>query len=108
MLALFAGEAALLGLAGAVIGIPVGLGLALIGLEPMRSILNDVFTNLNVNRVDITPQLIAIAIAAGVTATVGAALVPAIQASRESPADAVRRVAKAPRAGIWYSCSARC
>jgi putative ABC transport system permease protein len=96
VLALFAGEAALLGLAGAVVGIPLGLGLALAGLEPMRSVLNDVFTNLNVKRVEVTPQLILIAVVAGVAATVGAALQPAIQASRENPADAVRRVAKAP------------
>jgi putative ABC transport system permease protein len=96
VLGLFAGEAALLGLAGAAVGIPLGLGLAMIGLEPMRSVLNDVFTNLNVHRIEVTPQLIAIAVAAGITATVAAALVPAIQASRENPADAVRRVAKAP------------
>jgi putative ABC transport system permease protein len=96
VLGLFAGEAALLGLAGAVVGVPLGLGLALVGLEPMRSVLNDVFTNLHVRRLDITPQLIAIALIAGIVTTVTAALVPAIQAAREKPADAVRRVPKAP------------
>src|SRR5205823_6533028 len=89
VLALFAGEAALLGLLGALVGIPLGLGLAYLGLEPMRSVLNDIFTNLNVNRVEITPELFAIALAAGVAATVGASLQPAYQASRENPADAV-------------------
>jgi putative ABC transport system permease protein len=96
VLGLFAGEAALLGLAGGVIGIPFGLALAMIGLEPMRSVLNDVFTNLNVHRIEITPRLIGIALLAGIATTVAAALVPAYQAARENPADAVRRVPKAP------------
>jgi putative ABC transport system permease protein len=96
VLALFAGEAALLGLAGAVIGIPFGLGLAYLGLQPMQAILVDIFNNLHAHQVEIGPQLILIALAAGVTATVAAALVPAIQASQENPAEAVRRVPKAP------------
>jgi putative ABC transport system permease protein len=94
VLALFAGEAALLGLAGAVLGIPLGLGLAYLGLQPMQTVLNDIFTNIDARRIEVTPQLIAIALVTGVLTTVGAALLPAIQASQENPAEAVRRVAK--------------
>lgn len=96
VLGLFAGEAAMLGLAGALIGIPLGIGLATLGLQPVHAILNDVFTGLDVRAVDVTPQLVLLALAAGIVTTVAAALVPAIQASQENPADAVRRVAKAP------------
>ncbi len=95
VLVLFAGEAALLGLAGALAGIPLGLGLALLGLEPMRGILNNVFANLSVRRPNVSLELILSALAAGIITTVAASLVPAIQASRENPADAVRRVPKA-------------
>jgi putative ABC transport system permease protein len=96
VLALFAGEAAALGLAGAVMGIPLGLGLAGFLLGPMQRVLNDVFTNIDVRTVEITPQLILMSLAAGIAAALAAALVPAIQASRENPAEAVRRVAHAP------------
>ncbi len=93
---LFAGEAALLGLAGAVLGIPCGVGLAQFGLAPMHAILNDVFVGLDVRAVELTPRIVLTALVAGLLAAVGAALLPAIQAAREDPADAVRRAAKAP------------
>jgi putative ABC transport system permease protein len=96
ILALFAGEAALLGLTGAVLGIPAGIGLADLGLRPMHAILNDVFTGLDVRAVEVTPQIVLLALAAGIVTTVGAALWPAVQASRENPAEAVRRVSRAP------------
>jgi putative ABC transport system permease protein len=99
VLALFAGEAALLGLTGALAGIPLGVGLAYLGLEPLRSVLNDVFTNLNVRRVDVSPTFIFLALAAGLATTMGASLLPALQAARENPADAVRRIPKAPTSG---------
>jgi putative ABC transport system permease protein len=96
VLALFAGEATMLGLAGAAIGIPLGIGLAHLGLAPMQAILNDLFTNLAVRKPDVSTELILFAVAAGVVTTVGAALVPAISASNENPAQAVRRVPKPP------------
>src|SRR5262249_26369669 len=40
---LFAGEAALLGLAGGVIGVPFGLGIAYLALEPMKDVVNQIF-----------------------------------------------------------------
>jgi putative ABC transport system permease protein len=94
VIALFAGEATMLGLAGAALGIPLGIGLAYLGLQPMQAILNDLFTNLSVRQVDVTPQLLVFAVAAGIVTTVGAALLPAVQASNENPAEAVRRVPK--------------
>jgi putative ABC transport system permease protein len=96
IIALFAGEAALLGLTGALLGIPLGIGLATLGLQPVHAILDDVFTGLDVRGVDVTLDTVLLALAAGIATTVGAALWPAIQAAQENPADAVRRVAKAP------------
>ena len=40
---LFAGEAAALGLTGSLIGIPLGIGLAYLGLQPMQQILREIF-----------------------------------------------------------------
>ena len=93
---LFAGEAALLGLAGSLLGIPLGVGLAKLGLAPMQDILKDFFGSLNAREVELPLWLIASALFIGISSSVTAALVPAFQASRENPAEAVRRVLKAP------------
>jgi putative ABC transport system permease protein len=89
---LFAGEAALLGLAGGLLGIPLGIGLAYLGLQPAQSILSDLFGSVDMRPVAVTPLLLLLALAAGVVSAVGAALVPAVQASQERPADALRRI----------------
>lgn len=96
---LFAGEAAALGLAGSLIGIPLGIGLAYLGLQPMQGVLRDIFMDIEANQVEVGFGLMALALAAGVVTAVAAALVPAISASKENPAEAVRQVAKAP---TWH------
>lgn len=93
---LFGGEAALLGLAGSGLGIPLGIGLAYAGLQPVQSILSDIFFTLSANQVEINPSLIFTAVCAGLFTAVAAALVPAISASRENPAEAVSRVVRVP------------
>lgn len=93
---LFAGEAALLGLIGSLLGIPLGLGLALVGLEPMQGILREIFGNMDARSVDVSPLMVASALAAGILTAVVAAIIPAVQASRENPADAVRRMPTHP------------
>jgi putative ABC transport system permease protein len=91
---LFVGEAALLGLAGSLLGLPLGYGLAWLALAPVRQALSDVFMPLGQTGIAADPQLMALAALAGVATAVGAALGPAVRAAEEQPADAVRR---APR-----------
>jgi putative ABC transport system permease protein len=88
---LFLGEAGLLGLAGALLGVPAGVGLAHLGLDPMRGVLSDLFIALETSQVVITPETIVLASLAGILTALVAALVPAVRAAQEQPADAVRR-----------------
>src|SRR5262249_37295163 len=89
---LFVGEAALLGLAGSLLGLPLGYLQAWAALGPMGARLTDGLAPLEPAPIAVAPLTLLIAIAAGVATTVLAALVPAAQASMEEPADAVRRV----------------
>jgi putative ABC transport system permease protein len=93
---LFAGEAAILGLAGSLLGIPLGIGFAYLALKPVRGVLQEIFFSIDARQVEIDALLVGIALFAGVATAVIAALVPAIQASREKPAEAVRRMPVAP------------
>ena len=94
---LFAGEAAILGLVGSLLGIPLGIGCAYLALQPVRGVFREIFFNIDASHIVIDGWLFLIALVAGVTTAVGAALVPAVQASREKPAEAVRREQAAPR-----------
>src|SRR5262249_19691077 len=93
---LFSGEAMLLGLAGSALGIPLGLVLAHLGLGPVQTILSVIFYSIDARQVEITTELIATAMLAGTATAMLAALAPAIVASRENPAEAVRRMTKPP------------
>jgi putative ABC transport system permease protein len=93
---LFAGEALLLGLAGAVVGVPLGLGLAYLALEPMKEVISQIFRALEANRVEWTVDTVLIAAGAGMVTALLASLVPAFRASWEEPAVAVRRVPETP------------
>lgn len=90
--ALFAGESILLGIVGAVLGVPLGLGLAQISLGPIRGAMSDVFLPLESVQLPITMANIVTSVLAGVVVALLAGLIPAIQAAREEPADTVRRV----------------
>jgi putative ABC transport system permease protein len=92
---LFAGEAAILGLTGSLLGIPLGIGLAYLGLQPVQEILRDIFFNIEANQVEVSTTLLVVALLAGVITAVAAALLPALLASLETPAEAVRRLSKA-------------
>lgn len=89
---LFAGEAALLGLVGSLLGIPLGLGLAHLALQPVQDVLRDIFMPLDAQQVDVSLTVVVLAISAGICTAVAAALVPALTASSEKPAEAVRRI----------------
>jgi putative ABC transport system permease protein len=93
---LFAGEAGLLGLVGSLLGAPLGLALASFALGPMQAVLSDVFLPMEVRQLEVTPANLLGALAAGVVTALLAALVPAMQAAAEEPADAVRRVPQIP------------
>jgi putative ABC transport system permease protein len=90
--ALFAGEAALLGLAGSALGIPLGLGLASICLGPIQQLLSDIFLPIESRQIHIAWWTVLLALGAGVATSLLAALMPALSAAAEEPADAVRRV----------------
>lgn len=94
--ALFVGEACLLGLVGAVVGVPLGVGLAQLGLGPMQRVFRDLFMDLDAREVVVTAGTVLAACAGGMATAVLAALVPAVRASAEEPADAVRRIPSRP------------
>jgi putative ABC transport system permease protein len=93
---LFAGEAALLGLVGAAIGVPLGLGLAYLALEPAKEVIGQVFRVMQANRVEWTLETVVLAAGAGIVTATLAALVPVFRASAEEPAVAVRRIPPTP------------
>lgn len=93
---LFAGEACVLGAVGAALGIPLGMGLAKLGLRPMQDAIGDIFASADLQQIHMSWELAALAFAVGILSAVIASLVPAIQASQEKPAEAVRRVPKEP------------
>jgi putative ABC transport system permease protein len=99
---LFAGEAAVLGLAGSLLGIPLGIGLANLVLQPVQGTLADIFGNLDAPHVEVGRGLLLLALLAGVLTAVAAAVVPAFMAARERPAEAVRRIPVAPTWGHHF------
>jgi putative ABC transport system permease protein len=95
---LFAGEAAVLGLAGSLLGIPLGIGLAR-ALQPLvQAVLENIFQTVKAQRIEASPAMLLMAVLAGLTTAVAACLLPAVAASKENPAEAVRQV---PRLHTW-------
>lgn len=97
---LFAIAAAILGFLGAILGVPLGILLAEITLSQFKSELVSMFLNPEVNPARLTWENAALAVLAGVTTAVFAALVPAIQAASDDPAHVVRRSAGGAK-GVW-------
>ncbi|MFN4261558.1 MAG: FtsX-like permease family protein [Gemmataceae bacterium] len=95
---LFAGEAVLLGLVGAMIGLPIGAGLAYVALGPIQQTLSDVLVVLHGSEMRLTAYDFALAAGAGLSVALLASLVPALRAAADEPADAVRR---APGSHNW-------
>lgn len=89
---LFLGEAALLGLVGSGLGLPLGWGLAWVTLWPLLRFLSEVFVPMGGLSLHLPPSLMGVALLAGVCTAMLAALIPALQAAAEEPAAAVRRV----------------
>ena len=97
---LFGMAAAVLGLLGAAVGLPLGIALARTILWQFRTELGAMFLNPEVDPGSPTVATLFLAAAAGIGTAVFAALIPAIQAAGEDPADAVRRVPGAV-GGVW-------
>src|SRR5439155_9187153 len=79
--ALFAGEAGLLGLAGALGGVPLGAALANLGLGFIEQVLSDIFVPLKARPPTVTLFIFVGAVLAGLLTSLLAALVPAIHAA---------------------------
>jgi putative ABC transport system permease protein len=88
---LFAGEAVLLGLAGSLLGVPLGIGLASLTLGPIAKTLSDILIPMEATQVVVTPATLVAAVLAGAATALLAALVPSLEAAFGQPADAVRR-----------------
>jgi putative ABC transport system permease protein len=88
---LFAGEAMLLGAVGAILGIPLGTFLAETAVNLVKDDLNAVFLNPDIRPMKPKTLEMMWAVIAGMLTTLLAALVPAIEAANDEPADAVRR-----------------
>jgi len=97
---LFAAMAAVLGIVGAMLGVPLGIGLAEITLSQFRTELESMFLNPDFNPTRLSWANAAWAVLAGVCTAVFAALVPAVQAASDDPAHVVRRSAAGAR-GVW-------
>ena len=89
-------EAAFLGLGGSFVGAVFGIGLAL-GASRLLALLLD----LDSVQVKIAPQTILTSLLVGILVTVVAALLPAWQAGRISPLEALRRAAFSGKAGSF-------
>ena len=91
---LFSGEAVMLGLLGATLGIPLGLGFAVATYKLVRVEMEQLFITAQLP-IELTWKITLLAIGSGVATAWLAALVPAMQASSDEPADAVRRAPSA-------------
>jgi putative ABC transport system permease protein len=91
---LFTAEAMALGGVGAVLGVPLGAFLAHVALGQIREDLASFFIT-EEQALRLNPGVLVLAMGAGLATAILAALVPALQAAADEPADAVRRVPSA-------------
>ncbi|WP_305043368.1 ABC transporter permease [Geoalkalibacter sp.] len=88
---LILGEALLIGMAGTLLGLLLGVGLGQGLLRLVTRTINDLYFVLNVSQLDLSPWSLAKGVALGLGATLGAALVPAWEATRAAPRLALTR-----------------
>ncbi|MFV1858650.1 MAG: FtsX-like permease family protein [Anaerolineales bacterium] len=94
-------EAALVGLAGSVLGILLGLLLAQFALVLVTRTINDFYFLLTVREVTLTTRVAVKAIALGVGAGAMASIVPALEAARVPPIQVLRRSEIEEGARVW-------
>src|SRR5581483_5310481 len=90
--ALFLGEGLLLGIAGALLGLPLGMGFAHLALGPMHEILSEIFLPLPATRLQIAASTWISAAIMGLATVLLASLAPALRAACEDPVRALRRL----------------
>ncbi|MGL6094396.1 MAG: FtsX-like permease family protein, partial [Fimbriiglobus sp.] len=91
ILRLFGAAAVALGVLGAAVGVPLGVGIARAVLWQFREEMSSMFLNDELDPGVPTVATVLLAVAAGVLTATAAALIPAMQAAGQDPADAVRR-----------------
>lgn len=91
VLLIFLGEAAMLGIAGSALGILLGRGLAAALLGMISDTVNALFTTSAPGAIALSPISIAAALATGTGVALLSALIPAREAARVAPAEAMRR-----------------
>jgi putative ABC transport system permease protein len=89
---MFIWESLLMGLTGSALGLPLGWVLARALTSPMASTVSDVLVPIDSVQLQTPAWLVAVSLLAGTLVAVLAALLPALHAAAEEPADAVRRV----------------
>lgn len=105
---LFAAEAMLLGAVGALPGIPLGIGLAELAIRQFDEELQAVFPGGASFRPELSMTTAAVAVAAGMLTALFAALVPALRAASDEPADAVRRAPTRGAGLVWWAHRSAC
>lgn len=89
VLAAFLGESACLGLAGALLGLPLGRFMAGGAVKLMALTVKSLYVSSRPGTIQLTPYSVALALAIGVGVAVASALSPAREAMRVSPVDAM-------------------
>ena len=93
VLIVFLGEASMLGVIGSAIGIILGRLLAAALLGMISDTVNALFTTSTPGAIALSPESIALALATGTSVAFFSALIPAREAARVPPAEAMRRAA---------------
>ena len=105
----FLGEAAFIGLTGALLGIPLGRLMARAAVELMGSTVSMLYVTSRPGTIDFTPWSIALAILIGVGVTLVSAYSPAREAANVAPVEAMARgrrefeVRVAKTSGLWLA-----
>ena len=100
----FLAAAAVLGIIGGAVGVPLGTGMARLAMNLVKDDVNGLFyTSLTDGPNTPTLNTALLAVAAGVVTAMLAALVPAVQSASHDPADAVRRTPGRAGGGWWFA-----
>ena len=85
------GEALCAGVAGTLAGIGLGLIFGRVTVALVTQTISDLYFTVNVQGLPVAPQTLARGVAAGLLASIGAACLPALEATRTPPAGAMLR-----------------
>lgn len=85
------GEAFVLGIIGTVLGVGLGIIFGRFTVGIITQTINDLYFSVSVTSVNVTPFTLIKGIALGIVASTGAAIIPAIDATRTSPSGTMKR-----------------